>query len=224
MPDPQAQYLPFDTQLQSLLYEGVNGPAPWQQFVDELRHRSRAHTVTLTFWDPALPAYLRHSITSSGADGHVLRDAYGDRFLAFDPIRYGSMRPGRGYRLEDFISREVFEKSRYFSDFLAPLGIGDIMCLHLVEPGGLKGWLIFGRSLEFGAFAEPDIAWLEQIVTPLEHALSLFANQRRASFESRLYGGVLRNMMVGLISLDETRRLVAANVFPVSTYETGMRY
>lgn len=201
----------FDTRLQALIYEGMDEPEPWVGFVDEVRRQSMAHTVMLTFWDPKSPSHSRQNITSSQADRSRLLDAYETRFLAFDPIRYGAMVPGRGYRLEDFTSREAFENSAYFRDFLAPVGIHHIMCVHLTEPGGLKGWLVLGRGRQLGAFGQADIVWLERVATSLRRAMSLFAQHKRISFDRRLYGGILRTLKIGLISLDAGRRVVATN-------------
>lgn len=194
----------FDDDLLLSLHRGMFETPLWQGFLDRLLAQTGARLVSLVFRPPG-----QDTVVDLHAGAVVSKEALG--LLGANPLRdplpYATMREGRVYALEDLLDPGDAEQAAFMRGRLQPLGLTNLRCLRVTEPGGLDVWLSCAGDKALGSSAG---ALLLALAPHLRIALRAFAALERERFRSAVTGEAFNRLKIGWLTLDAQCRIVDA--------------
>lgn len=194
------------SELIGTIYQGALEEVPWQTFLATFRELMGAHLVTLLLRPPTAEG---HGLMLHDGGSISAIDSYNESLFALDP--YVNLPLGEVVGLRDFVTPEVLEKSDFYKLTMEPHGYYDFLGADLRCENELDARLRIGRhqgAKQFGK-AEKDIVYA--VLPHLERAMLIHTRINRIESERALYAGVVGQLSVGTVILDEQGQLLSCN-------------
>ncbi|WP_101757422.1 helix-turn-helix transcriptional regulator [Oceanicoccus sp. KOV_DT_Chl] len=194
------------SQLLGTIYQGALEEQPWQSFLALLREEMAAVNTTLVLRPP-----------SDRGKGVLLTDGgsmegiatYNESMFVHDP--FIDLKPGEVKTLSEFISEEALLSSELYQVCMAPAGLHHSLGADLNVAGVMEARLRVARVKGAKPFADDDKTFVKTLLPHLERAISIHARLNKMESERALYAGVVEQLSVGSIILDENGRVLNAN-------------
>jgi DNA-binding CsgD family transcriptional regulator len=196
-------------ELIAAIHQGVIESTPWQGFVRCLRIALQGHSANLVLREAgaapddlfAVEDYQRPPLPDR-------KQRYFEEFYRDDPFPYFKMKPGAVYQLRELLGGEAPEDSRFFTGYLRPLGIADLLLFQASEPGGCRAWVTIARGPEGPDFTAAELALCRVLARQLGSALQVFAAMQNERMRRQLYEHAARQLNVDFLLLDDQGRLL----------------
>lgn len=195
-----------ETELLTVLHEGMHERPRWSTFLDRLRRRTRADYVSLIFAQGDVPMH-RATESFAGRDVRAAAERLDDLAM-LDPIPYRRLRPGRVYSADELIDPQDSRHDRFRRDYLERIGVRYGRFMRVAEPGGASLWAILSR--ETSDLTAADGALLTALAPHLAIALRSFALLERERFRADVAQDALSRAGVAWVALDDDAHVVAA--------------
>lgn len=196
--------------LDSLIKSVYSGPLEeplWYDFLERLRNALDASFATLVLRPP-----------SEGDEGTVLNallasqevySSYNEFWFSLDP--FVNLPLGQVVTLREFIPEEELVKTEYYQQYIAPIGVGQIMGVDMADPNGLNARLRVTRHVGQPEFSEQDKAIVASIVPHLEQAIALHSRIARAESERLVFEDAVDQLSVSTFVLDQQANIIRIN-------------
>ncbi|MCX2981884.1 helix-turn-helix transcriptional regulator [Halieaceae bacterium IMCC14734] len=211
--------MPTDPDLGELLgalYEGPLEDPPWSSFLTLLRSVFVADAVTLLLNAPlqsapdssAPVANSRMQLLSDGGSTSHIESYTQGQFL-LDPMV--NLPAGKVISLREFMSEAELLASEFYQVILAPQNWYDFLAVDLRVNGEIDARMRIGRYRGAPRFGEAEKQRLQDLLPHIERAIRLHTRVRRLESERAVYAGVVAQMSVATILLDENGTIVSCN-------------
>ena len=178
-----------ETELLTVLYDGLHETPPWSSFLHRLLRRLGADRISLIFGRGESPDRSAPQFDAARYGEEEQRRVA--RSAMIDLLQDRKLRPGRVYDSDEISDPRASAAGRF---------------MRVAEPGGLSAWLaITGRE---GAFGAADSALLSSLAPHLVTMLKLYAVMERASLKLAISEDALARAGVGWEAVDELGRSV----------------
>ena len=109
------------------------------------------------------------------------------------------------------VPREVYEKTRYYTDWLEPQGIIDVMQLRMLYQHDRFGAIAFGRHKRFGPFDERDIALASLLHPHLRRAMAISNLLEVQTLRANSFQTVVGSLSTAIILVAKDGSVLEAN-------------
>lgn len=187
------------------LYSGLAGIDPWAGFLAAIRLHFDAPFATIILTPPAAQ---RPGLIVTPNVNQAAIDTATD-FFACDP--FVGLPDGEVVSSTDFIGRETYRTSRFYRDYVAHFGIGDILGVDLMARSGFQMRVRVCRSENQANFDRKEHDWLAHFVPHLRAALDLYERFQTQTSEDVVYDNAIEQLSIGTILLDRLGNVVRCN-------------
>lgn len=205
---------PQFSELIGTIYQGALESQPWQSFLASFRELMAAVNTTLILRLPS-EKHLGVVLTDGGSLEGVA--AYNESLFVFDP--FVDLNPGEVKTLLEFITEEELVSSELYQVCMAPAGLYDSLGADMDVPGIMRASLRVARVKGAKPFAEEDRALVRNILPHLQRAITIHAKLNKVESERAIYAGVVEQLSVGSILLDEQGGILNCNDLAASLLE-----
>jgi DNA-binding CsgD family transcriptional regulator len=196
-------------ELIAAIHIGVVETTPWESFVRGLRIALQGHSANLVLREAdAAPDELFAVEDYQTPPVPDWKQRYFEECYRDDPFPYFKMTSGAVYGLPDLLGGEAPEDSRFFTGYLRPLGISDLLLFHASEPGGCRAWVTIARGPEGPGFTAAELALCRVLASQLGGALQVFAVMQNERMRRQLYEHAARQLNVDFLLLDGQGQLL----------------
>lgn len=204
----------------SAIYQGPLDDTPWQGFLALLSSQLNAFAVSLVLRPPSssdsgLILNFQRPDAGDVSDAHLAdpedwqASAYRKQFFALDP--FVNLAIGEVVTLAELLPAADMAKSEYFTQYLKPAGVFQIIGADTREPDGLVACLRACRGEQDPEFNQQDKGLIATIMSHLKRAVQLHARINHIESERNLYAHAVGRMAVGSIILDENCKVLSTN-------------
>ncbi len=197
------------------LYSGLANADPWAGFLAALREHFGASFATIIC---TVPGAERPGMVVTPDVGPAAIDA-AKQFFACDP--FVNLPEGEVVSSTRFVGRQTYRMSRFYRDYLAPYGIGDILGVDLMAGSGFQMRLRLCRQDSDRDFDEEEQEWLGHFVPHLRAALDLYERFQTQIGEDDVYDNAIEQLSVGTILLDRGGNVVRCNRIARTVLDEG---
>lgn len=184
------------------LYAGVFEAQPWQCFLDDLRTRSGARYVSLTF--RPIDQDEDREYHSGDLPAPEVREVFREKFVR-DPLPHHGMTEGRVYDLDALLQPEDPLQRSFYAEIMVPHRLLHVLTIRVRESSGADAWLSVSGDREFA----PELTELMAMLVPhFRTALQSFVALERERFRARLAHDAIHRMKFGWLTLDAGCRIV----------------
>jgi DNA-binding CsgD family transcriptional regulator len=193
------------------LHKGAAEERPWAHFLRQLRLALVSHSANLVLREAdAAPDEVFAVEDYAAAPPPLLRERYFEEFYRDDPFPYFQMAPARVYRLRELLRDPTPEASSFFTGYLRPAGIANLLIFHAAEPGGCRAWVTVTRGPGSTDFSAAELALCEDLALQLGISLGVFAALQEERLRRQLYENAARKLNVDFLLLDAHGKLLLA--------------
>lgn len=191
-----------ETDLITVLHEGLHEEPRWRTFLSRLQRRTRADHVSLIASQGDTPV---HGATQWFTGRDVRAQAQQLAALAaLDPTPYRRLRPGRVYSAMELIDPDDAAHTRFRREYLERIGVRHGRFMRVTDMDGRDAWLNVTRAAD--DFTAADSALLSGLAPHLAIALRTLGELERARFRAAVADDVLAHAGLGWASLDREGR------------------
>jgi DNA-binding CsgD family transcriptional regulator len=195
----------------SALHRGAAEERPWAGFLRQLRLALSSHSANLVLREAdAAPEEVFAVEDYADAPPPLMHERYVEEFYREDPFPYFKMAPAGVYRLPELVRDALPEASRFFTDYLRPAGIENLLIFHAAEPGGCRAWVTVTRGPGAADFSAAELGLCKELARQLGISLGLFAALQEERMRRQLYEHAARQLNVDFLLLDGQGRLLLA--------------
>ncbi|WP_157976657.1 helix-turn-helix transcriptional regulator [Parahaliea mediterranea] len=194
--------------LMSAIYQGPLEPKPWLSFTELLRTHLDATAVALVLMPSSsdrIEISVRADAEDCDFDWVVLNRLYNEHYLDIDPTRSSDVQPG------EFRDVSNYRDSRYYTEFLLPLGIHHAFRMSFSEPGGMRCWISAARTAKNMPFDQSVRDLLVRIAPHLERAMTVFSQLKLSESKAELYQHMTSRLNIGLVLLNDRGLVIDRN-------------
>ncbi|GAB5452054.1 MAG: helix-turn-helix transcriptional regulator [Halioglobus sp.] len=196
----------IDSVLLGELYEGPLQASPWESFLALVRERLGADLVTLLLRPPSLEEQV--VMLADGGSLAAMR-SYNEGQFVLDP--FVDLPAGEVFTLREYFSGDALHKSEFYRVILKPQGWYDFIGLDLRRDNELDVRFRAGRHGGKPAFGPGEKSLLRDLRTHLERSIRLHSKMHRSEQERAVYAGVVEQLQVATIILDENGLVLSTN-------------
>ena len=206
------------------LHQGVVEDQPWASFLRRLRLALNANSANLVLREAeAAPDELFAVEDYEGAPPPNLKERYFEDFHRDDPFPYFNMVPGRVYRRAEPLGAAP-EASRFYTEYLCPAGLTNLLLFHSAEPRGGRAWVTVTRGPGAAEFSADEIYLCEMLACQLGVALGVFAAIQEERICRRLYEHAARQLNVDFLLLDGHGKLLPGQDQAARIRDLGLHF
>ncbi|WP_369805624.1 helix-turn-helix transcriptional regulator [Sphingobium sp. EM0848] len=187
------------------LYSSLAGPDPWTQFLAAIRLHFDAAFATIILTPPT--AQRPGMIVTPNVEPAAIDTA--TEFFACDP--FVGLPEGEVVSSTNFVGKAAYRASRFYRDYVAHYGIGDILGLDLMAQSGFQMRLRVCRSDAEADFDGAEHGRLARFVPHLRAALDLYERFQSHNGEDDIYDNAIEQLSIGTILLDRAGEVVRCN-------------
>ncbi|ROS01179.1 DNA-binding CsgD family transcriptional regulator [Sinobacterium caligoides] len=189
------------------IYAGVLDENRWELFLVELRQCVDASFATLLLKPPSKSdrGFVLNAFVTDPDD--VL--AYNNNYYALDP--FVNLPEGKVVSIEEHVDMAGFKSSRYYTEYMQPLKIEQIMGFDFSLADGVDVRLRITRNEGALNFAHRERYLLEMLLPHLRQAVEIYMRLQGAEMESCLYSEAMGEMALGVIILSEKAEVIRYN-------------
>ncbi|WP_150291453.1 helix-turn-helix transcriptional regulator [Sphingobium estronivorans] len=187
------------------LYSGLSGPDPWAEFLTSVRLHFDAAFATAILTPTAAQ---KPGMIVTPDVGPAAIDMAGE-FFPCDP--FIGLPEGQVISSTRFVGKQVYRASRFYRDYVAHYGIGDILGIDLMARSGFQMRVRICRSDDRADFTPDEHDWLGHFVPHLRTALDLYERFQALNGEDDIYDNAIEQLSIGTILLDRTGSVVRCN-------------
>jgi DNA-binding CsgD family transcriptional regulator/PAS domain-containing protein len=188
------------------LYGSVHAREPWGAFLELLCRHFGACTTTLVLRQPVRGD--RGLLFDANASRSVV-EVYRTQVFPDDPFR--DLEEGVACNIFDRVSREQFQRSRFYNELLCLDGIVDILALNVTFGNTYLGSLKLGRREPSECFGTAEKLLLMRLYPHLKVAMEAFERSHRQDLESNAYVRAIDQLAFGVIILNERGHVIRVN-------------
>ena len=195
----------FDSLLLTL-FQSVHAASPFSTFLQALCELFQGCTATLVLRQPARGD--RGDMFDVNATRSLV-EVYRTANFTDDPFL--DLEEGVACNIFDRVSREAFERSRFYNELLKLDRNTDILALNIVFGGTYVGSLKISRREPVGVFGLPEKSLMMRLYPHLKVALEIYERYRRQHLENNAYIKAIDQLAFGVIILNERGHVVRVN-------------
>lgn len=197
------------TDLIALALEGVFEEPRWSRFLEALRQCCSADYAGLIFRPLGLTENQFMHFFACNYNTPLVHEAYWTNAYKADPVPYHSLTEGKVYSIADIFSQENPSHRDYLETVLRPSGVGAMLLMRVMEPGGVSAWLNLSKG--GSEFSKGDAARLEDIARPLRIALRYFVELEMRRTDDLAKAAAVRRLNFGWVALDASGRILESD-------------
>lgn len=197
--------------LTTLALEGVFEEPKWSKFLEALRLEFGADYAGLIFRPLGLGENQFLHLFACNYNTPQVHEAYWTNGYKTDPVPYYSLREGKAYSLSEMFSRDNPDHREYLETVLGPSGVGSMLLMRIVEPGGINAWLNISRQDD--GFTQDSAARLETLGSSLRIALRYFAQVDSQRTDDLAKAAAVKHLNFGWVALDAAGKILDCDVF-----------
>ncbi len=194
--------------LLAAIYGGPLESEPWSKFADILRMLLDATAVALVLV-PSTTDRIEISVRSDAKDCKfdwaALNLVYNKYYINIDPTATQGGRSGEYRDIYDY------RDSRYYSEFLQPLGIHHAFRMCFSAPGGMRCWISAARMAKQNPFGRKTRQLMQEIQPHLERAMTMFSQLKLTENKAMLHHDMTSNLNIGVVLINESGRSIELN-------------
>jgi DNA-binding CsgD family transcriptional regulator len=194
--------------LLAAIYGGPLESEPWSTFTDMLRAILDATAVALVLV-PSTTERIETSVRSDAKDCKfdwvALNLDYNKHYIDIDPTAIRDHQSGEYRDIADY------RDSRYYSDFLQPLGIHHAFRVRFSAPGGMLCWISAARMAEECPFEQKTRKLMQEIRPHMERAMTMFSQLKVTENKAMLYHDMTSHLNIGVVLINENGRSIELN-------------
>ncbi|WP_460588255.1 helix-turn-helix transcriptional regulator [Haliea atlantica] len=192
-------------------YEAVMSREGWHELLHQMRLALNSRNALLMFSADQQRQIHRDVLDTDFWQTYTLQNLYYDQYQSLNPIDYPGIQPGRIFAYEDFISREDFERSRYYREFCVPMGNQHALVACVDDGQGIRAWFNFSRDDVGGAYGEPERTLFAALLPHLERAVRLYAFVESLRTQQSAFRRTADHLGLCTLLLDEQGRVLTTN-------------
>ncbi|HUH38965.1 MAG TPA: helix-turn-helix transcriptional regulator [Spongiibacteraceae bacterium] len=200
-------------QLVVALYNGPREASPWQGFLQLLCERLQARLSVITLSRPR-PNDPGLTFTGGMQFDSASQLQYANDYAALDP--FVNLPDGVAVTLEEMVPLAQLQKTAYYREHLAPVDIVQILGMDIYRGERVGIGLRVARGRGAPAFGAQERALFNLLGPHLRQLLEWLDRDKRYQAERSLYEGITSRLEMGVILLDQQRRIVHCN--PVASH------
>lgn len=202
-----ADSLEYEDILRSI-YCGVHETPPWHSFLHTLKNHLDISTATLVLHQPS----ARHvgALVSVGTD-HQTEKRYRSDKYDDDPFR--DITPNYLFTLDDVISREDLEQTRFYRELLndPKVNCQHMLAVDIKVPAHGTAKLRITRRQGMPVFSVAEKSLYIRLIPHLKEAISHYAKNAVYKIESKVNSQAINQLLMGIIVLDHRDDIVCIN-------------
>lgn len=188
------------------LFESLSDEAPWERFLDALRHETRSDYCTLLVFSGG----SRKPVVMLSADGPLEGDvAYSERFYNEEPM--AGIPEGKATTLSEVLTADQLHGTQFYKQYLSLYGVGYVLGIDIGSVRGIAGRLRLARIERRADYCARERLVCERLTPFLRTALDLFVKRIDTATENEALSATISGMSVGSILVDEDAHMMDAN-------------
>lgn len=187
------------------LYSSLASIDPWAEFLAAIRLHFDAAFASIILTPPT--AQKPGIIVTPNVEQAAI-DIAAD-FFACDP--FVGLPEGKVVSSTGFVGKQAYRASRFYRDYVAHYGIGDILGVDLMARSGFQMRVRICRSDSHTDFDQDEQDWLARFVPHLRSALDLYERFQAQHGEDDVYDNAVEQLSIGTILLDRAGNVVRCN-------------
>lgn len=197
---------PDHSALLAALYQGLDGPRPWDAFLERLADWLGASFATLIITAPGMDT--PGTFITPGADP-VTAQAYLASYFTADPFR--GLPEGQVMSFREFVQGLASRDLDHYRTFLDAVGGDQVLGVDLSPGRQFEARVRLTRDRLLPNFAREHRDALQSLVPHLRIALQLYEQLQRAGAERGAWRGAIDGMGVATVIVDGDGLIVDAN-------------
>lgn len=199
------------SELMTLALEGVFEEPKWSRFLEALRRNSEADYAGLIFRPLGLGENQFMHFYACNYNTPLVHEAYWTNGHKTDPLPYYSLAEAKAYSLVEMISSDNPDHREYMETVLRPAGVGSMLLMRIVEPGGTSAWLNLSRKAS--RFGKEAIILMEGLVPFLRIAIRYFIDRETRRVGDLAKAAAVKHLHFGWIAADAQGRILECDSF-----------
>lgn len=189
------------------VYQGPLDDPLWHTFLTRLREAVAASFATLVLRPPreGEPGVVLNALIVSPEVLH----SYSETYFAFDP--FVDLPLGEVVTLKEFMPSEQLHQTEYYRQYMAPIGVDQIMGADITDESGLNARLRVTRGAGQPEFGEAEKSVIRMLLPHLSQAIGLYSRLERVETVRAVYEDAVDQLAVGTIILDERGHVIRIN-------------
>lgn len=189
------------------VYQGPLDEPLWHNFLTHLREAVSASFATLILRPPreGEPGVVLNALIISPEVLH----SYSETYFALDP--FVDLPLGEVVTLKEFMPTKELHQTDYYQQYMAPIGVAQIMGADISDEHGLNARLRLTRSAAQPAFGEKEKSVIRMLLPHLGQAIGLYSRLERVEAVGAVFEDVVDQLAVGTIILDERGQVIRFN-------------
>lgn len=197
---------PDHSDLLAALYRGLDGPHPWEEFLERLAEWLGASFATLIIAAPGMDA--PGTFITPGADP-VTAQAYLASYFTADPFR--GLPEGQVFSFREFVQGLASRDLERYRTFLDAVGGDQVLGVDLSLGRQFEARVRLTRDRLLPNFAREHRDALQSLVPQLRIALQLYGQLQRSGAERGAWRGAIDGMGVATVIVDGDGTIIDAN-------------
>lgn len=188
-----------------MVYEAALDPAGWNSCLDLIRRELAGNYVSLIV-RPGSADDIGLIVSTSHEQRQM---TLGNPYIMLSP--FTGMPPDRLVTIADVLSETDWRASSYYRDWCQPHGVFHVMAADIGVSNGVVYGFRITRSESSPPFSPQDLDLGRRLLPHIKRALNLHLSIHQDRKVISLYSHAMAQLMVGVIVLDQDRKVIECN-------------